>query len=149
MSTPVVVFDPVAFQAQFTPAFDTLSQAQLTNAFNTATLYLNNTSYSQVQDPVQLQQLLYLLTAHIAQLLYGINGQPPTGLVGRVSDASEGSVSVGTDIGNLPFNAQWFAQTQYGFTFWQLTSIYRRARYFPGRSLPAPGPRFYGRGGPN
>lgn len=143
MSDPsVVTFDPVAFRTEFAPAFDTLSDAQLTNAFNLATLYLNNTPCSQVQDPTQLSMLLNLLTAHMAQLLYGINGQPPTGLVGRVSDATEGSVSVGTDIGNLPFNAQWFAQTQYGFTFWQLTSIYRRARYFPGRSGPAPGPNF-------
>lgn len=141
MTTGVVTFDPAAFRIAY-PAFASLSDDQLNNAFGLATLYLDNSPASRVCQVERRGPLLNLLTAHVAQLMYGINGQPPSGLVGRVSDATEGSVSVGTDLGNLPFNAQWFAQTEFGLTFWQLTSINRRFRYFPSASGPAPGPNF-------
>jgi hypothetical protein len=102
------------------------------SCFTLATFILRNSCNDcfGIDDANQRQLLLYLLTAHFIQLRYGVNGQPASGVVGRVSDATEGSVSVGLDWPEQP-NAAWFAQTQYGATFWQLTAPFRTARYFP------------------
>jgi Protein of unknown function (DUF4054) len=81
-----------------------------------------------------LQVALYLLTAHIGKL-FGLNsstGQPYTDAVGRVSDATEGSVSVSLDMGDLANqgpNAAWFMQTKYGAMYWTLSAPARTARY--------------------
>ena len=88
--------------------------------------------------------ILNLLTAHIAQLTVGcvINGVlvPPGPLVGRVSSATEGSVSVQTDMGAVPTGAAWFYQTQFGLMAWQAMAPYRTARYraSPGRFFQPP-----------
>ncbi|KAG1241446.1 hypothetical protein G6F68_016718 [Rhizopus microsporus] len=89
----IVTFDPAEFKELY-PSFASLTDAQLTQSFNLATLYLNNTECSKVPDVAQRKTLLYLLTAHIAKMAYGEGGQSPSGLVGRVSIATEGSVSV-------------------------------------------------------
>ena len=132
----IVVFNPTAFMAQF-PAFATPSPgfnattwaAALTGNFNLATIQLNNSYGSIVQDEPTRAQLLNLLTAHITALLNGVNGLPPTGLVGRVSGATQGSVSVQTDFTTESEAAAFYAQTQWGALFWQLTVIYRTAQY--------------------
>jgi hypothetical protein len=49
--------------------------------------------------------------------------------VGRVSSASEGSVSASMDMGQQSKNAAFWLQTQYGATFWQATAKYRTMRY--------------------
>ena len=87
---------------------------------------------SPVRDIGIRQKLLGLLTAHIATLFAPLNGQPSPTLVGRISGATEGSVSVSVDIPQIP-GAEWFVQTKYGFLFWQATAIYRTFRYIPGR----------------
>jgi hypothetical protein len=131
----VATFDSEAFKAAY-PQFATLSDAQLVNAFNQATLYLANDGTGPVSDVATQTTLLWLLTAHVSQLIYGTNGQAPSGLVGRVSSASEGSVSVSTDLGGLPGSASWFAQTGFGLSFWQATARFRTARYIPGFQRP-------------
>ena len=82
-----------------------------------------------------------MLAAHIAQLnAPQINGQPGTGagnapapnIVGRIANASEGSVSVSTQLDLPPGSSQWFAQTKYGLAYWQATAAYRTMRYIPG-----------------
>lgn len=78
---------------------------------------------------------LNMLTAHIAALNASINGQSPSPLVGRISNASEGSVSVGVQMDLAPGSAQWFAQTKYGIAYWQASLQFRSMLYFPG---PAP-----------
>ena len=132
----VAAFDPEAFKAAY-PQFATLSDAQLVNCFNQATLYLANDGSGPVANVQTQTMLLWLLTAHVAQLTCGINGQAPSGLVGRVASASEGSVSVSTDLGGIPGSAAWFAQTGFGLSFWQATARYRTARYVPGYPRPA------------
>lgn len=139
MSTGVVTFDPAAFVARY-PEFQAVSTLLLGDYFAEATLYLDNSPCSRVRDVAQRTLLLYMLTAHIASLYSGANGQPPSPLVGRINSASEGSVSVGTDMGAVPFTATWFMQTKYGASFWQATAQYRTMRYIPGRSYtPRPG----------
>ena len=129
----VVVFDPVAFRTRY-PEFSTLTDGMLTAYFNEATLYLNNSESSLVTDVTQRSVLLNMIVAHLAALNSGINGQAPSQLVGRITQASEGSVSVSSDIGPVSNTAAWWMQTKYGASYWSATSPYRTMRYRPGSS---------------
>jgi hypothetical protein len=126
----VVEFDPAEFKELY-PAFATVADEALELNFMAAEMFVNNTCCSRVQDANKRERLLNLLVAHITQLLPGINGQPPAGIVGVITDASEGSVSVSTSVGNIPFTAVYFAQTQFGLMFWQLTAPFRQFVYVP------------------
>jgi hypothetical protein len=117
------------------PGTGTTTAAQAANDFIQAGLYLNNTPCSVVQNvPIRLS-LLYLLTAHIAALAARQAAEPDgNALVGRISDATQGSVSVSADVGTTTNNQAWFYQTQYGMSFWQATAQFRAGgRYKPGR----------------
>lgn len=120
--------------------------------FAEAGLYCANDDCAMIPaDPITFGpriSILYALTAHIA----AINGASQTGangLVGRISDASEGSVSVKLDLGALPGSASWFAQTSFGLQAWQMMAPYRTAHYrpSPGRFAQIPGGAFGGRYG--
>lgn len=126
----IVVFDPAEFKTLY-PSFAGLTDVQLQNAFNVATLYLRNRDDSYVCDVDERKTLLYLLTAHVAALNYGENGQPPRSLVGRIGSATEGSVSVSAEYSVAPGSAQWYAQTGYGAQYWEATAKYRVGRYRP------------------
>ena len=127
----IVTFDPDAFCTQY-PSFVRVSSVALQNNFNLATLQLNNSWCSVVRDEPTRQMLLYLLTAHITALLNGVNGKGPTGLVGRLSSATEGSVTANVDYLANPTEAEaYLTQTQWGATFWRSTAVYRTARYIP------------------
>jgi hypothetical protein len=124
----IVAFSPTAFKAAF-PAFATIPDVALEMNFGFAELQINNTYCSVVCDVGTRANLLNLVTAHITALLNGVNGQAPTGLVGRVSGATQGSVSVQTDFKAESEAASYFAQTPWGALFWQLSVRYRTARY--------------------
>lgn len=146
MTQGVVTFDPVAFAAAY-PNFAAVNPTTLGLYFGQATLIVDNTTASRVQQIEHRTPLLYLLTAHITQLNLGPKGDGNgAGLVGRVSQATEGTVSVTADMGTVPFTAAWFMQTPYGATFWQMTARWRQMRYIPGRPRNAPGPQFWGSG---
>jgi hypothetical protein len=119
------------------PNFRAVPGPTLEANFNIATIYCRNDGTSPITKVAVQTALLYMLTAHLLQLTVGPNGGGAIaggnapGLVGRVSSASEGSVSVSTDYPSEPNNA-WFLQTPYGANFWQATANYRRARYIPG-----------------
>lgn len=124
----IVAFDPAAFIAVF-PSFSTVPAAALTANFNLATLYLNNSYCSVVQDEPTRAQLLNLATAHITALLNGVNGQPPGGTVGRISNATQGSISVQMEFKTDSEAASFWQQTQWGVLFWTATAVYRTMRY--------------------
>lgn len=126
----VVAFDPADFKELY-PAFATVADASLELNFMAAEMLVRNSCCSRVADANKRERLLNLLVAHITQLLNGINGQPPAGIVGVVTSATEGSVSVDTTIGPIPFTAVYFAQTQFGLLFWQLTAPFRTFVYVP------------------
>lgn len=133
----VVVFDASAFVAQYTAfaAYNTANPTGLQRYFNTATLYLSNAESSRVTDLTTRSMLLNLLVAHLAQLDGVLNaaGQGSQAQnVGRISSATEGSVSVQTQMQGVPGSAAWYMQTQYGATFWQATAKYRTMRYVRG-----------------
>ncbi len=131
----LAIFDYPTFIARY-PEFSSVTSTLAQAYFNEATLYLANDGSGPVTDPVQQLTLLNMLTAHIAALNSGVNGQTPSGIVGRISSASEGSVSVSSDMGGVPGTAAWFVQTKYGFNYWQATASFRTFRYVAGNPTP-------------
>lgn len=126
-----VTFNYASWVAAY-PQFTQLAQTQVTNgALPLAELYCRNDGGGPVSTAAIQTVLLNLMVAHICQLMYGANGQSPSPLVGRITDATEGSVSVSTDFPSTPNNA-WFLQTPFGAAFWQATAAYRTMRYIPG-----------------
>lgn len=229
----IVTFDYTELCSTY-PEFAGISSALALQAFNTATLILNNSCYSRVRDANQRLQLLYLLTAHVLFLNAGSNDagvitplfsglvslsgttasvasvssgfisigvslydgpgvgmglvlpgtaiisafgtgtggvgtytlassvgvvapetmivqgvpvvNPPPGIVGRISQAAEGAVSVSAELAVAQSSSQaFFVQTKYGYQFWQATARYRTMLYV---GAPAFGPNGYGGNGP-
>ena len=124
-----VVFDPAAFKARY-PEFAAVGVPLLSACFDQAGLYLSNSDNSPVRNLTSRAVLLNMLTAHIATLggALSSDGQPRP--VGRISSATEGSVSASMEY-LAPGSSAWFAQTQYGAAFWQATSSLRGFRYIP------------------
>lgn len=130
----VVTFNPAAFVAQYPvfAAYNTASPNGLQNYFNMTTPFLNNTVNSRVSDVVLRAQLLNMLVAHLAQLdgVLTPEGQGSTAQqVGRISDATEGSVKASFAMPGATANAAWYLQTQYGAMFWAATAPIRTMRY--------------------
>lgn len=138
-TTPVVTFNTAwfnTFTAMF-PVFGCLTQPQVEGYFNISGLYVANSP----RNPAIciLPQLLYLVTAHIAWLMLpkDANGNPATNgsassgsLVGRITNATQGSVNVGLEMGpsSGPQEA-WYNQTQFGAMAWVAMAPFRTARY--------------------
>lgn len=96
--------------------------------------FFNNTTNDAA---IQTQtNFLNLLTAHLAQLFAPAStGQAPSGIVGRISSASEGSVSVAAEF-PMTANSAWFNTTVYGSAFWQASAPFRTARYIAATPKP-------------
>lgn len=126
----IVTFNYAAWVAQF-PEFSSVLEAQAQGYFDMATLYQANDGGGPVPTEALQSQLLNLLTAHVAQLFAPVNGVQPSGLVGRISNATQGSVSVQAEYATTPVNPTqaWFTQTKYGAAWWAATTGYRRFRY--------------------
>lgn len=138
----VVTFDYAVWSARYPELVPSTPPATAQLYFQEATLYLANTEASPVQDLARRALLLNMLTAHIAALNGALGGQASSGLVGRITSATQGSVSVTVDGLGGGANAAWFQQTRYGAAYWQLTGNLRTARYVPARprvySVPLP-----------
>ena len=129
------------------PAFaGRVSAGQAEGFFQLAELILNNTGSSPVRNMKKRRTLLWLLVAHQAQLFASdatasasdpAAGSPAAPPVGRISSATQGTVSITLDGNALPRQAGWFSQTQYGLMFWQATASLRQMRFLPGQSHPA------------
>lgn len=137
-TTPPVTFVFQTWVAGF-PEFSTLTPAQGQAYFNDATMICANSATNQINRDGNLAALLYWLTSHFAWLKCpkDANGNPAaTGqvnqLVGRISSATEGSVTVQTEWemgGDANALEKFLAQTKYGATYWAMTAQYRTARY--------------------
>jgi hypothetical protein len=132
--TPIS-FSYAEWSTLFPELASSVSQPQAQTYFNvvTATLIDNggNGPVPNTGAGGTLDTLLNFATAHVAALFASIGGQPSSTLVGRVSDASQGSVSVGTDMPALPMAAAYWTQTKYGLMAWQMMAPYRTVRYVP------------------
>lgn len=125
---PSVTFIARDFQARF-PELSSVGFLMLARYFDEACMYLDNTDASVVTDLGQRSILLNLLVAHIAT----VNGAGTTAgpvAPGRIASASEGGVSVSFDALPAAGGLQaWLQQTQYGASYWAMTSRYRSFLY--------------------
>ncbi len=125
----LVIFDPALFRQQ-RPQFanpDKYSDAFLQNCFDEATLICSNKEsslipYNPDRQVYDRQILLYLLTCHIATLA-------TSGQVGSITSATEGSVSASFYVEQKK-GAAWFAQTQCGYSYWQMVQKYKLGGIF-------------------
>lgn len=133
-----VTFDKTSFLTEY-PEF-ALTEARVpgcsARCFARACTILGNTDASPVPE-AQRADMLGMLTAHFLQLFFGVGGKLPQGAVGRVSSAGEGSVNVSLDMGPVLNSQAWYAQTQYGATYWQMSRAYRTAVYVAPDQDPA------------
>jgi len=125
---PIVTFSPQLFTQRY-PEFNALDPVLLGLYFNEATMYCRNDGGGPVHDIQTLTAFLNMLTAHIAALNGGVNGQSATALVGRVSSASEGSVHISVEM-KVPDTASWLMQTKYGAAYWEASKPYRLGGHF-------------------
>lgn len=139
-TVPPVTFDYDGWVALY-PEMAGVSESAATAYFGQACLYCANDTCNPAFCAGVLPALLNLLTAHIAWLLSArdangnpssAGGQPAPTTVGRISQASEGSVNVGLDMGDAnagsPSQA-WYMQTKYGAMYWAATAQFRTMRY--------------------
>jgi hypothetical protein len=157
-TTPVIpyVFDYATWVAMF-PEMSGVSSAAAGGYFAMATLYVRNDGRGPIRDPNMQSTLLNLTTAHLAKLFSTQNAgvpttggiEPPnTGSVGRVSQASQGSVSASLEMMPATASSAWWAQSQYGISAWKLLAPFRTMRYVgpTRRRIYNPSARYWGFG---
>lgn len=118
----VVILDYSEFRSMF-PIFSDSTiypDAMLDIYFSIAEEYISNNECSKTSLKTR-KNLLYLTLAHLLLLL---SGNKDGSTVGRVANATQGSVSVGLSYPISP-NSAWWTQTQYGAMVWELTKKYR------------------------
>lgn len=136
MTAGVVVFDPAAFVARYPQfaAFNTANPGLLQDYFDDAAAnFLNNTVTSRVCCVDTRQRLLWLLVAHLATLGGALSADGTSGPVGRLSSATEGSVTASFDMAGASANSAFWLQTPYGAQYWQATLRFRQFRYIAPR----------------
>lgn len=131
----VAVFDWTAWAALYPELVAKgVTQPYATALFGgPAGLLLDNTDCSPVADVARRLVFLNMVVAHLAYL----QGPGSSGLVGRVDQASEGSVSAHADYGTQSASAAYWLQSPYGALYWQATAPYRTMRYVPAPPSPA------------
>lgn len=153
----IVTFDFTTWTALY-PEFLFTTPTQGQAWFNRASrLFANDSCNPANRDAGAMSDLLYMLTSHIAWLSAprdnngnpAATGKPPSPIVGRISSASEGSVSVSAEWnGSGSPSEAYFLQTRYGAEFWQATLKYRQGLYVahptfvPTAIFPGPWGRF-------
>lgn len=141
----VAVFDYDTWAARYPELAAKVSPALAASYFVEAGLYLDNTDCSPVDDVNIRLVLLNMIVAHIAALNAAL-ADPSSPLVGRISNVTEGSVSIGMEaMTGIP--AYW-SQSRYGLQYWQATAPYRTMQYVPGPQPYTGVPGIYGWGGP-
>lgn len=142
VQVPFVYSDWIAIYPEFT----NLSEALVTNYFNGIVITLHrNDGGGPVSLAATQTTLLYAVLAHICYLFGGVDNPsggvtPSSQIVGRISNASEGSVSVTTEWGASVRDSEAFwIQTKYGALYWTMTAPYRQMRNMPGRGPVPPG----------
>ena len=134
----IAVFNYGAWSTLYPDLAAKVNQAQAQAYFDQAgALYIDNSDCSDIVDVGVRLQLLNLAVAHIATINLPASAGG-TGIVGRISSATEGSVSVSSEM-KVPGTAAWWVQTQAGASLWQALSAYRTAHYVPG-PVPQFGP---------
>lgn len=131
--TGAVVFNYGAWAARYPNLTAGTTPDAVADQFLIAGLsYFNNSAGSPEPDPAKRQIILFLITAHLVMLTQKTGGADRTQMVGRVSSASQGSVSVSMDAAGAPSAAWWWSQTQYGAMAYSILRKYALTLYVPG-----------------
>ncbi len=140
-----VSFSYATFIARY-PEFRACSEELLGQYFVEAGLYFRNDGTSPVTLDAQQLLIMNMFTAHIAALYAQSQGQAAPGQaqdanspVGRIASATQGSVTVSTELQTSPAALgmqQWLAQTKYGLSAWSAIKPYILSRYVPGSLQP-------------
>ena len=139
VTTPPVIFDFPQFTALF-PEFSGLGPALCSAYFMRATgNIISNSTTNPMYGDGNLPFLIYLATAHVAYLNCpkdqagnpSAGGTPASQAAGRVSSASQGSVSVQTEWpANDPSGQEkYLMQTKYGQEYIAAMGPYKTGRY--------------------
>ena len=124
----IATFNSELFLQRY-PEFASLDVNLLGAYYVEAGMYCRNDGMGPVDDLPTQTMFLNMLTAHIAALNGGVNGQTPTQMVGRINSAGEGSVHVSMEM-KAENGAAWFMQTKYGAAYWQASMPYRLGGHF-------------------
>lgn len=125
-----VTFDVALFKGRY-PEFAAVPSVTLNAFFTEACIYLANAD-KPVKNEARRLLLLNMLTAHVAYMGGALSADGMPRPVGRMSQASEGSVSASfEDVPATPGSGAWFKQSQYGAAFWQATTGIRSMTYVP------------------
>ena len=124
----------------------TVDANQAQSYFDIATTIHRNDGGGPVDDATQQLNLLNMLVGHLAALFAPQTpGGTPTNIVGRISSASQGSVSVQAAYSNnVTEQMAFFIQTKFGALYWTATAPFRTMRYVPNRNRGVVGPRGFG-----
>lgn len=127
----VVELDTALFRELY-PKYADASDQLVEAWWTVACQLIGNTESSRIPyNPPSVtvrKSILYAALCHVAELMTRGNSA-----VGRVSSASEGSVSTSFDYPALSKNGAWWAQTQCGALVWQMLLPYRSGGlYFRG-----------------
>jgi hypothetical protein len=140
----IAQFSYANWDARFPEFATTVNETQAGLLFNEATLLQRNDGGGPIYDANSQITLLNLVVAHLAQLYFGSTISTASPIVGRISGANEGSVSVQTENQYPPGTVQYWQQTKYGSEWWVLTAPYRTMRYVAGPRYN-PDPYWFGR----
>ncbi|CAI3941835.1 unnamed protein product [Commensalibacter communis] len=122
-------FNCAKWRGQY-PSLSLYSDEQINGFASQIPLYFSDCNNQWGLCPAKKEQLEFLIVAHLATLdKRNSNG----GLVGAITNASEGSVSLGTTMGNLGNIPAFWSQTNYGIAFWEATKFMRSGKYIPRR----------------
>lgn len=132
--TGIVVWDTnqyVAFIGAF-PEFSAVPFPRTQALFSLAECtLLDNTPGSPVVDICYRTHLFYLLMGHLLLLLGSSPTTPDNTPPGRLSTATEGTITAGFEylIPAGSMSAPWYLQTKYGALYWTATVRFRSLRY--------------------
>lgn len=133
-----VAFDYDQWIAAF-PALATVLEAQANAAWDLAGLIWPNDGTGPANTEAEQRALMGYLTAHVVQI---DRTSSTGGMTGRVTSASQGSVSASVEsFGPMNLSRAWLSQTPYGQAFLVATMKYRGARWYgaPRRSFEPAG----------
>ncbi len=133
--------DYMSWQTRY-PEFSAVSSPTYGLLFAEAGVLHANDGSGPVTTAVAQQTLMQMLTAHLAALYVQSQGDVAPGdaknantPVGRLSDATQGSVSGSFDWPSAADSSameKWLTQTKYGAEYWAATLLYRQLRYARG-----------------
>jgi hypothetical protein len=124
----------------------TVDSNQAQSYFDIATTIHRNDGGGPVNSVAQQLNLLNMLVGHLAALFAPpAAGQQPSTIVGRISSASQGSVSVQAAYSNnVTEQMAFFVQTKFGALYWVSTAPFRTMRYIPNKNRGVVGPPWLG-----